>query len=170
MKTKLLIISALKFLLAMPVSSAMAAEASSVATANENILVNTAAQVSLTLTPVTSILASTYQSGTVVASWNATTTAGSLAFRLNPSTMASTSTSPFTGTATSTTNSNNKIPVRIISHSGASCTLGATTVIDGWSVCPQGLGDAIGSIRTTTSQSISVGTYPLSMDAAVWAY
>lgn len=168
MKTTTIKFSIMSLLFLASVNSAIAAEASTVATAQENIIVKTTAQVALALTPVTSILASNYQSGTVLATWSASTTAGALAFRMNPTVMSSSAT--YLGTATSTTNNNNKIPVRLVSHSGTSCTLGNTTNLDGWAVCPQGMSEAGGTIRTANSQSISVGTYPLSMDAAVWTY
>lgn len=168
MKTNLVLFSLLGLLLISSTSSVIAAEASSAATAQENIIVNTSAQVTLELAPVTTILASNYQAGTVLATWSASTTAGSLAFRMNPTVMSTNLT--YQGTATSTTNANNKIPVRLVSHSGASCTLGTTTTLSGWSVCPQGMGDATGTIRTMNNQAIAVGAYPLSIDAAVWAY
>ncbi|UAN43333.1 hypothetical protein KGP24_23325 (plasmid) [Enterobacter sp. JBIWA008] len=153
----------------LPFSAAIAAEASTVATAQENIVVNTTGQVTLSLTPVTTLLASTYQSGTKVADWDASATAGTVAFRLNPTIM-KTNGNVGTGVATSTTNSNNTISLTIFLYLSEKCNWSNTTVDSGWAVCPQGQSTLRGTINTINNQTIAVGTYPLSVDAAVWQF
>lgn len=148
--------------LMLPVSSGMAVEASTVATAQENIVVYTTGTVTLSLTPVSSIIASSYESGLILARWSASTTAGSIAVRLNPTTMKSINT--LTGVATSTTNTANTIP---LTSTTTECN---GSDISGWYVCGQGNSSVAGSLITRNNQSIAVGTYPLSMDAAIWQY
>ncbi|EPC4333813.1 hypothetical protein ACRZTK_004416 [Enterobacter asburiae] len=145
----------------LPFSAGIAAEASNVATAQDNIVVNTTGQVTLSLTPVTTILASNYQSGTILATYSASATAGSVAIRLNPTIMKASSS--LYGTATSTSNATNTIAIT----TSATCN---GSEISGWFVCSQGVSANNGRILTSKNQSIPVGTYPLSLDAAIWQF
>ncbi|HHR5860603.1 TPA: hypothetical protein ACS70L_003375 [Providencia alcalifaciens] len=151
------------------------AESSLVATANNTIVVKTTGTVTLSLIPSTSILAGKYTSTISLGTWSASTDVGTVAFRLNPTTMKSLPTSPNIGTATSKENSSNTIPVFINSwDSTATCsfTAGNTTTDGGWIRCNQGLTSAGGHIALNSGSNftISPGTYPLSMDAAIWAF
>ncbi len=145
----------------LPFSAGIAAEASTVATAQDNIVVNTTGQVTLSLTPVTTILASNYQSGTTLANYSASATAGSVAIRLNPTIMKAPNS--LSGTATSTSNATNTITITTtVSCNGSE--------ISGWFVCSQGVSANSGRIVTLKNQTIPVGTYPLSLDAAIWQF
>ncbi|HDC4393606.1 TPA: hypothetical protein O8L60_004595 [Enterobacter cloacae] len=164
MNTLMKIITPPVVALMLPISTGIAAESSTVATAQENIVVYTTGQVTLILAPSTSILASTYQSNTRLAGWEASATAGTIAFRLNPTIM-KTSTSPVIGIATSTTNSTNTIPVQMLNYPDC-----IQNVDSGWARCQQGINSVKGIISTRNSQTIPVGTYPISVDAAIWQF
>lgn len=155
-----------------PVTSVFAAEASQVVTAQDNIVINTTAQVTLNMAPLTTLLASNYTKDTRLATWSAETTAGALAIRLNPTIMKSTATAPAWGYATSTTNSANTIRVSMVTANNASCgfTQANATLISGWWVCNQGIGQSNGYLSLGQDQTIAVGNYPMSIDAAVWQY
>lgn len=171
-KNKMILFVGTALLLPLSATSSYAAEASLVATANSNIVVQTTAQASLTLSPSTTVLAGKYTENIMLGSWSAEATAGSLAFRFNPAIMKSTS--PGSGTATSKESSSNTIPVSLSTYNSAQCnyTSGNVSTISGWSVCNQGLLSSNGLIRLNAgiNGTIAPGTYPLSMDVAVWAY
>lgn len=153
--------------------SSYAGEASLVATANSNIVVQTTAQASLTLSPSTTVLAGKYTENIILATWSAEVTAGSLALRLNPTIMKTTS--PSWGTATSKESSSNTMPLNYTTLNSAPCNFTSNTLssnTNGWNVCNQGLLNSSGYIRLASGggTTLSPGTYPLSMDVAVWAY
>ncbi|QXA59588.1 hypothetical protein [Providencia rettgeri] len=169
-KIKLIaLVSGLGVLTFLSSTSALAGEASTVATATSNIMVNSTGNTTLSVTPSESILAGKYDSSITLGTWSASTSVGSLAFRLNPATM--TSTTPRVGTATSKENSRNTIPVVLTSSAQHECIFARTSSINGWNVCEQGLTSAGGNIILNgNGVSIAPGTYPLSLDAAIWAY
>lgn len=165
---KTTLLAGVAFFLQLGATSSYAAEASLVATANSNIVVNTTAQATISLEPKTTILAGKYGTNIALADWNAEATAGSLAFRLNPTIMKTTNS--FTGTATSKESSTNTIPISMGILGSSSCNAPATTLIGGWTVCNQGLLSTRGSLMLNGGGTIAPGTYPLSVDVAVWAY
>lgn len=172
-KNKMILFVGTALLLPLIAPSSYAGEASLVATANSNIVVQTTAQASLTLEPKTTILAGKYTESLILATWSAEATAGSLALRLNPTTMKTTS--PSWGTATSKESSSNTIPLNYSTLNSAPCNFTSNTLssnTNGWNVCNQGLLNSSGYIRLVSggTTTIAPGTYPLSMDVAVWAY
>lgn len=147
-------------------TSALAAEASLVATAQSTLVVNTTGTSTLSVTPSESILAGTYSSAILVGTWEASTTVGSLAFRFNPTIMGSDALYPLFGTAKNKEDISKLLPIQIAMDSGYPCATNG-----GWRVCNQGVTYAKGYfLLRNTPVTITPGVYPISMDAAIWAY
>ncbi|HDC4393605.1 TPA: hypothetical protein O8L60_004594 [Enterobacter cloacae] len=133
-------------------------------TVTRNLVVAGTAEASVSITPSANVLAGNTGAGLSLASWQASTTGGTIAFRLNPTIVQqSTVTSGFLRNSADQTK---LIEVEIYSN----CT--NPTLIGQWRVCQEGVDSVSGSIRTIRSktQTLIGGTYPVAIDAVAWTF
>lgn len=138
-------------------------------TITRDLVVNGTAEASISITPLNSILAGTYDTSNrqILATYKASVTGGTLGIRFNPTVGAAYSTgSPTARILTNSANSAQKLTVALTFGAGD----GGTQVINGWRVFPEGTQEYNGAITNLVSQTISAGTYPVAVDAVAWLY
>lgn len=134
-------------------------------TVTRNLIVNGTAEASISITPVSTVLAGSYDHSNrqVLARYKASVTGGTLAIRFNPNVgQAVSSGSPTGRKIINSANSAQAIYVGL--------TYPTTQVIDGWRVFSEGIQEYEGVIQNTDTQTISAGTYPVAIDAVAWLY
>lgn len=119
----------------------------------------------ITLTPRTDILEGLASGGMILASWNASSTGGSIAFRLNPTVVKQDATPTYLRGFIQTFPSPDAQIEIYVDHN-----CGSTTLSGAWRVCPNGATSVSGYLRTVSglTQNLRGGTYPVAMDAVAW--
>lgn len=137
-------------------------------TITRNLIVNGTAEASISITPMSTILAGSY-SGNIenrqtLATYKASVTGGTLAIRFNPTVGAAYGTGvPTSRILTNSANSAQKLSVTLKYPND-------TQIIDGWRVFPEGIQEYTADIRNLETQTVSAGTYPLAVDVVAWLY
>ncbi|EPC4333816.1 hypothetical protein ACRZTK_004419 [Enterobacter asburiae] len=147
------------------VSGVQAATESAPASDNGVILLAATGEATITLTPRTNILEGLATGGLILASWQASATVGSIAFRLNPAVVKQYTTPTYLDGYIQMAPS----PIAQIEiYVDHDC--GSTTLTGTWRVCPAGKSSVSGYIRTKSglTQTLRGGTYPIAMDAVAW--
>ena len=152
-------------LLITPIALAATLDGSAV-TATEPLTVHLSGTAALTIEPVGSLLAGTHPAGRTLANWQASVTAGTVAYRLTPGLVQPVvPAQPAVGLFPELSDSNHRISVVLVTTECSSAE-----AVDGWVVCPQGVSKATGKVNLQQSQSVSEGTYRVGIDTVVWGF
>lgn len=148
------------------IASGVRAETESAAASNGGVILLAATGgATITLTPRTDILEGLAGGGMILASWSASATVGSIAFRLNPTVVKQYTTPTYLDGYIQQSPSPTSLIEIYVDHNCGSTTLSGT-----WQVCPNGKSSVSGYLRTKSglTQNLRGGTYPVAMDAVAW--
>lgn len=157
-------------LLALLLCAALSVHAESeseVADGSAAIVLAATGEATITLTPRENLLEGVHSGGFILASWSASATEGTIAFRLNPTVVKQYSPPTYLDGYIQMSPS----PVAIIEiYADHDC--GTATLSGTWRVCPEGTSLVRGYLRTKNglTQNLRGGTYPAAMDAVVWSF
>ena len=162
--------SALLYLLYLP--AVWADVVSQAALAVDEAVVTTTAESTVSVAPLSGLVAGRYPAGTPLGTWEASVTGGAVAWRLtrdiNP--VVAASPGPGTGLATNRLDSN-AMPVTLVrTSSGASTAAGLSA---GWLTLASGVTAAAGGIQISSaggaSWLVTPGVYPVGIDVVAWS-
>ncbi|WP_440799940.1 hypothetical protein [Serratia marcescens] len=139
------------------------------AVTSENITLAATGEATVQVTAHKQIATSTYAGSHLLGSWSASVTSGTVAWRLNPTTVQQYATPDYVnGFVKSTTDSSKQIEVSLTTDS----TCAANQLSGEWRHCPEGVTAVSGTITTVAgkNQLLAAGTYPVAIDAAVWSF
>lgn len=124
-------------------------------------------EANITLTPRADILAGLTNGGFMLATWQASATGGTVAFRLNPTVVKQYTTPTYLDGYIQMSPSPIALIEIYVEHNCGTTTLSGT-----WRVCPSGTTEVSGYIRTKSglTQNLRGGIYPVAMDAVVWTF
>ncbi|HID8455201.1 hypothetical protein ACTVKH_18695 [Serratia marcescens] len=149
--------------------NAQAETLSEPAVISENITLAATGEATVQVTAHKQIATSTYAGSHLLGSWSASVTSGTVAWRLNPTTVQQYATPDYVnGFVKSTTDSSKQIEVSLTTDS----TCAANQLSGEWRHCPEGVTAVSGTITTVAgkNQLLAAGTYPVAIDAAVWSF
>ncbi|QXA59586.1 hypothetical protein [Providencia rettgeri] len=150
-------------LLLAPIASAATLDGSTVTT-TEPLTVHLSGTAALMIEPVETLLAGEHPAGLTLANWQASVTAGTVAYRLTPGLVQPiVPAQPAVGLFSELSNPSHSILVALVT---TECINTATD--SGWVVCPEGVSQATGKVNLQQSQSVSKGTYRIGIDTVVW--
>ncbi|EMF6668117.1 hypothetical protein RGI97_001086 [Serratia marcescens] len=149
--------------------NAQAETLSEPAITSENITLAATGEATVQVTAHKQIATSTYAGSHLLGSWSASVTSGTVAWRLNPTTVQQYATPDYVnGFVKSTTDSSKQIEVSLTTDG----TCAANQLSGEWRRCPEGVTAVSGTITTVAgkNQLLAAGTYPVAIDAAVWSF
>ncbi|WP_427192672.1 hypothetical protein [Serratia marcescens] len=136
---------------------------------SENITLAATGEATVRVTAHKQIATSTYAGGHLLGSWSASVTSGTVAWRLNPTTVQQYATPDYVnGFVKSTTDNTKQIEVSLTTDTACA----ANQLSGEWRHCPEGVTAVSGTITTVAgkNQLLAPGTYPVAIDAAVWSF
>ncbi|HFD2063775.1 TPA: hypothetical protein ACF2D8_004671 [Serratia marcescens] len=136
---------------------------------SENITLAATGEATVQVTAHKQIATSTYAGSHMLGSWSASVTSGTVAWRLNPTTVQQYATPDYVnGFVKSTTDNTKQIEVSLTTDSACA----ANQLSGEWRHCPEGVMAVNGTITTVAgkNQLLAPGTYPVAIDAAVWSF
>jgi Tfp pilus assembly protein PilV len=136
---------------------------------SENITLAATGEATVQVTAHKQIATSTYAGSHLLGSWSASVTSGTVAWRLNPTTVQQYATPDYVnGFVKSTTDNTKQIEVSLTTDTACS----ANQLSGEWRHCPEGVTAVSGTITTVAgkNQLLAPGTYPVAIDAAVWSF
>lgn len=164
----------LSMLAALPASAAVLT--GSQQTVTRNLVVQGTAEASVSITPRRNILAGTASGNLILGTFEASTTAGTIAYRLNPTIVEQYPTPSYgSGYIKNSANANQKIEISLtpISCRNPSGDVSVNAALTGqWRVCPESSNTLTGTIVTHPSkvQNLVGGLYPIAIDAVAWTF
>lgn len=144
-------------------------------TVTRNLVVAGSAEATVKITPATNVLAGVTTGGLLLANWDASTTGGTIAYRLNPTIVQMYSTPSYGGgylrnSADATQRIEVMINPRCTNQGVITATSG--TLSGQWRVCPEGSESVAGTITSVGGkiQTLTGGAYPVAIDAVAWTF
>lgn len=145
-------------------------------TMTRNLMVQGTAEATVSITSKGNVLAGNASGGLLLGTFQASTTGGTIAYRLNPTIVEQYPTPSYgSGYIKNTSNQSQKIEVSLLNTScrANGVLIGNTTTLIGqWKVCPESSDSVSGNIVTHPSkvQNIAGGIYPIAIDAVAWSF
>ncbi|HHR5860605.1 TPA: hypothetical protein ACS70L_003377 [Providencia alcalifaciens] len=137
-------------------------------TATKDLSVHASGTAYITVTPAGPLLEGANPTGLVLADWSAGVTAGTVAFRFNPTLVAPfSSLLPATGILSARTKPEQKI--NVILSAGSGCT--SPSVVNDWMVCPEATSMVSdGKVKLLQNMQVLPGAYMMGIDTVVWGF
>lgn len=145
-------------------------------TVTRNLTVQGTAEATIRITPKQNVLAGVASGGLVLGDFQASTTGGTIAYRLNPTIVEQYPTPSYgSGYIKNPLNNSQRIEVSLLNiscKSGGTEISNSATLSGQWRVCPESSDGVSGNIVTHPSktQTLAGGSYPIAIDAVAWSF
>ncbi|EMF6668115.1 hypothetical protein RGI97_001084 [Serratia marcescens] len=155
-----------------PMTGQAAGIVSTVVTASDDIVVSSNAEATVTATGRTDLIAGNYPANFVVATWSASVTAGTVAYRLTRAVNGAFGTfGPIWGLSVNSSDSSKSIAIGLNVPGDEA---GTQVTENGWRVLQQGKSKisngAVLLAYTNSSYALTPGSYPIGIEVAAYAY